>query len=157
MPIVPIDKDSIKSIIDNVREEIGRDVTFFTAGLSACPLCVASGYYDPIGDTTYYTVCPICNGSYWINTAIATDVLARVHWVNDEAVTATPGGKYYLGEATLTVDPSYLTLAEACERETGKILVDGHSMAITKIIPMGAPQINRYRLILKNMGDRPDK
>jgi hypothetical protein len=155
LPIASIEKTAIKRIIDNVRDEIGRNVTFYTENLAGCSLCVASGYYDPIGDTTYYTVCPICSGSYWINTSIATEVLARVHWVNDEAITATPGGKYYIGEATLTVDPIYLNLAEACEKESGKIVVDGHNMAITKIIPMGAPEINRYRIILKNMGDRP--
>jgi len=155
LPIAVINKEAIKRIIDNVRDEIGHNVTFYTEGLTACSLCVASGYYDPVGDTTYYTVCPICNGSYWINSAIATEVLARVHWVNDEAITATPGGKYYIGEATLTIEPMYLDLAEACEKESGRIVVDGHNMAITKIIPMGAPGINRYRVILKNMGDRP--
>ena len=155
MPINVISSEAIKAIIDNVREEIGRNVTFYTENLTACSLCVASGYYDPIGDTTFYTVCPICDGAYWINSALATDVLARVHWVNDEAITATPGGKYYIGEATLTVDPSYLDLAEACQRESGKVVVDSHDMQITKIIPMGAPTINRYRIILKNMGDRP--
>jgi hypothetical protein len=87
---------------------------------------------------------------------VANEVLARVHWVNDEAITATPGGKYFMGEATLTINIDDLEIAEQCQSESGKVYVDNHHMQITKIIPMGAPDINRYRVILKNMGDRPD-
>lgn len=155
MPINVISNEAIKRIIDDVRAEIGRNVTFYTQNLTACPLCLANNLYDPIGDVSFNVVCPICAGSYWINTATPTTVLARVHWVSDEARTATPGGKYFVGEATLTIDPMYLDLAEACQNEGGKVVVDSHDMSITKIIPFGGPAINRYRIILKNMGDRP--
>lgn len=154
--IPKIDRDAIKATIDSVRENIGRYVTFYTVALSACPLCASNNLYDPVGDVSFNIMCPTCKGSYWIEQAVGTEVLARVHWVNDEAVTATPGGKYYLGEATLTINIADLELAEQTQSEAGKVVVDGHSMTITKIIPMGAPDINRYRIILKNMGDRPE-
>ena len=155
MPIQVVSKAFIKQTIDSVRDEIGRNVTFYTVDKTACSLCMPSGYLDSVKNNSFYTLCPICAGAYWLEAAVPHTVLARVHWVNDEAITATPGGKYYIGEATLTIDPSYLALAEACEQESGKVVVDSHNMMITKIIPFGAPEINRYRIILKNMGDRP--
>ena len=150
-----VDRAWIKQQIDSVRESIGRNVIFYTVSKSACPLCVTGNLYDVVNDNSFNTVCPTCKGTYWLEAAVANEVLARVHWVNDEAITATPGGKYYIGEATVTVDESYLSLAEQCQAESGKVLVDGHSMQITRIIPFGAPEITRYRVVLKNMGDRP--
>jgi hypothetical protein len=155
LPIQVVSKEFIKRTIDSVRDEIGRNVTFYTVDRTDCSLCIASGYYDSVKDNSFYTLCPVCAGAYWITAAVGHEVLARVHWVNDEAITATPGGKYYIGEATLTIDTPYLSLAEACQNESGKVVVDSHDMMITKIIPFGAPEINRYRIILKNMGDRP--
>ncbi len=145
----------IKKQIDEVREQIGRTVIFYTVDSSACPLCDSGNLYDVVNDTSFNTLCAVCSGAYWLQTAVENEVLARVHWVNDEAITATPGGKYYTGEATVTIDESYRELAEQCQNEGGKVLVDGHSMQITRIIPFGAPAISRYRVILKNMGDRP--
>lgn len=145
----------MKSKIDEVREAIGRDVTFYTSAETACPLCTASGYLDPQSGGSYYYMCPTCSGSGYTSTVEATVVNARVHWNNDELRTATPGGKYYVGEATLGIDIPYLDLAERTQNESGKVVVDGHDMQITKIVPVGAPIINRYRIILRNMGDRP--
>lgn len=155
MTLPRINRDFVKEIIDDVRENIGRSVFFYTTSLSACPLCLANNLYDAKSDVSFNVLCPICKGTYWINTAVENEVLARVHWVNDEAVTATPGGKYYIGEATLTINIDDLEIAEQCQSESGKVVVDNHDMSITKIIPMGAPDINRYRIVLKNMGDRP--
>lgn len=146
----------MKAIIDSKRGEIGRYVSFYTSALDPCSLCTASGYYDPATDSTFYFTCPICAGSYYLNTAIETEVLARIHWTNDEAVHITPGGKYYAGDATIVIDPEYLDLAEQTQSDTGKVYVDGHDMQIDKIIPVGAPIINRYKLVLKNMGERPE-
>lgn len=154
--IPKINSDWVKETIDSVRENIGRYVTFYTVDKSACSLCVTNNLYDPISDASFNVLCPICAGAYWINAAVGTEVLARVHWVNDEQITATPGGKFWLGEAHVTIDPENLELAEACQAESGKVVVDKHSMFITKILPMGAPTINRIRVILKNMGDRPE-
>lgn len=154
--IPKIDPDWIKGTIDSVRENIGRYVTFYTVDKSACPLCTTNNLYDAVNDNSFNALCPICVGVYWLESAVANEVLARVHWVNDEQITATPGGKFWIGEAHLTIDPEYLDLAEACQSESGKVKVDNHNMQITKIIPMGAPTINRIRIILKNMGDRPE-
>jgi hypothetical protein len=151
-----VDKDWIRQIINGVREEIGRYVTFHTSAMSACPLCTASGYYDSINDNTYYFTCPICNGKYYLPVTTQTEVLARVHWTNAEGITATPGGKFFTGTASITIEDKYYSIAESTQTNEGKVVVDGYSMSITKIIPEGAPETNRYRVVLQNQGGRPE-
>lgn len=150
-----IDPEAIKAQIDAVRGQIGRNITFYVSSKAACTLCTPSGYYDSVSDSTTYFTCPVCHGLYYLPTYTATEVLARVHWVSDEQVTATPGGKYFAGDCQAVIDPAYRTLAEAAQSEQGKVVVDGHDMSISKIIPVGAPSINRYRLILTNTGKQP--
>lgn len=153
--IPEINPEFLKSQIDSVRESIGRNVTIYTRATDPCELCTASGWYDAVSDTSYYITCPICSGSFWKDTTIATEILARVHWVSNEAITATPGGKFFLGDAHITVDPEHKILLESAQNQSGKVLVDGQDMEITRIIPMGAPSINRVRAILRGMGKRP--
>lgn len=153
--IIKVNREWIKRQIDSARVSIGRNVSFYTTSRTGCTLCLASGYYNETLDSTFYTGCPICSGNFYIDAVTEHVILARVHWTNDEAATATPGGKYYIGDATVVIDPSYLDVAEAAQNETGKVVVDGHDMQITKIIPQGAPEPNRYRVVLKNQGERP--
>lgn len=145
----------MKARIDAVREQIGRDVTFYTSKTSICTDCVASGYYDPVTDISSNYLCPICEGSGWSDSVDATVVNARVHWAGAERITATPGGKYYVGDCTLGVDIPYHELAQKAMKDGGKVVVDGRDVEIVGIDPVGAPIINRYRLICKAMGQKP--
>jgi hypothetical protein len=156
MAIPGISPDFLKSQLDSMRDTIGRNITVYTSARDGCPLCTASGYYDSISDNSFYLVCPICSGSFWLSTTIATEILARVHWVSNEAITATPGGKYFLGDAHITVDPSYRTFLESAQKDSARVVVDNQDMSITRINPMGAPEINRVRAILRSMGQRPN-
>jgi len=150
-----IDPEDLKSKIDAFRQEIGRNVTFSISSLEPCSLCLPSGFYDAKNNTTTYFTCPVCHGQYYMPTQTETEILARIHWVSDQAATATPGGKYYIGDCNIHIEPQYRTLAESAQNETGKVVVDGHDMQIVKIIPQGAPTINRIRLILTGTGKRP--
>lgn len=134
-----VDAQGMKDIIDEVRAQIGRIIIFHVPNTHA-PL---DGFYNPVTDTRYQM------------TVTDYEVLARVHWTNDEAITATSGGKYFQGEAYAVIDPSYLSIAEGAQQEGGSVTVDSHEMAVSKIIPVGAPIINRYRLILVGTGQRP--
>jgi len=147
-----VSSEYVKSKIDTVREQIGRDVTFYTSKSHICTDCVASGYYDPASNTSFNFVCPICIGTGWTNSVDATVVKARIHWAGDERIQMTPGGKYYIGDCQLTVDPEYHGLAQEAMKDSGKVLVDGRDMRITAINPMGAPTVNRIRLVCKGRG-----
>lgn len=133
-----IDRDFIKAQIDAVRESIGRMVTVYY------PLPVAEVYIDPVDDTSFQKQYE------------SEEILARVHWTSNEAMTMTPGGRYYVGEASITVDPEHLELLRKAQNG-GKVVVDGLDMNILRINPLGAPEINRVRAILKGTGDRPDQ
>lgn len=152
---MPISSDYIKAKIDAVRQQIGRDVTFYTLLSTLCEDCVASGFYDPVSDSSWNIVCPVCIGTGWSDSVEETVVLARVHWAGDERITMSPGGKYYLGDATVTIDPEFHGLAQQAMRDSGAILVDGKKMQIQSINPIGAPTVNRIRLICKSMGLKP--
>lgn len=149
---MPLTSDYIKSRIDTVREQIGRDVTFYTLKSDLCEDCVASGFYDPKTDSSWNFVCPICKGSGWTSSVDATTVQARVHWSGDERITMTPGGRYYYADCQVTVDPQYHELAQKAMKDSGKVVVDNREMQITAINPMGAPTINRIRVVCKGMG-----
>jgi hypothetical protein len=156
MTLPGVNKEFIKAQIDGVRELIGRDVTIYYPTTEACSICVASGYLDTVSDTSWYFNCPECAGKYWRRYTKSTDILARVHWVSNEGITATPGGKYFLGDAQITVDPEHRELLESAQSEQGKVVVDGQDFSIIRINPLGAPEINRVRAILKSVGLRPD-
>jgi hypothetical protein len=151
-----VNADYIRDKIDLVRYQIGRTITFNVPNLTLCTLCVASGYYDATSNSTTYFTCPVCAGQFYMPDVTSTEVLARIHWTNDEQVTATPGGKHYLGQCYVHIEPEYLALAESTQVEAGTVLVDGHTMSISKILPFGAPTLNRYRLILIGDGNRPE-
>lgn len=153
---MPITSDYVKSKIDAVREQIGREVTFYTSKSSVCTDCVASGYYDPVTSGSWNFTCPICIGTGWIDSVDATTVNARVHWAGDERIVMTPGGRHYIGDCQVTVDPDYHELAQNAMKDSGKVVVDGRDMRITAINPMGAPTINRIRIICKGMGLQPE-
>jgi hypothetical protein len=140
---MPINPDFIKSKIDLVRAEIGRTVTFVTHVTNDD--FIASGFYDPITDTSYKTIAKE-----------ETEVQARVHWAGDERITATPGGKYFIGDCTLTIDPIYHKLAQKAMRDSGMVIVDGKELQIMSIDPEGVPTVNRIRVVCKSVGKEPE-
>ena len=146
----------IKAAIDSVREEIGRYVTVYYPSEDACSICSASGYLDPVSNTSWYIHCPECAGLYWTRYTASEEILARVHWAGNEAITATQGGKYWVGDATITVDPSHHEILQRAQSEQGKVVVDDQDMEIVRINPLGAPEINRIRAILKAFGGKPN-
>lgn len=139
-----IDPEYIKSKIDEVRGEIGRYVTFYTPVTGSNSDFVASGIYNPLTYTGYLV------------TLEETEVLARIHWAGDERITATPGGKYYVGECTLGIDPAYHDLAQRCMNASeGKVKVDEKFLTIFSIDPVGAPTVNRLKVVCKSIGSKP--
>lgn len=155
--MIDVSSGMIKNQIDAVRGAIGRTISVYSPKTTECLECVASGYYDPMTDSSWNIMCPQCNGTFWLAKVDKTDINARVHWVSNEGITATPGGKYFLGDAHITVDPCHTELLESAQNDAGKVVVDGQDMQIVRINPMGAPTINRVRAVLRGMGARPNR
>lgn len=68
----------------------------------------------------------------------------------------TPGGKFFVGDAYAVVAPEYHSLLVQAQNPGGKVVIDGQDMQIMRINPEGVPEINRYKLILRGMGSRPE-
>ena len=155
MPEFPgIDVDDIRDKIDQAREEIGRNVSIYTPTRNACVRCTASGFYDTTSDKSVFFTCPECRGFFWKQEFTETIILARVHWTSNEAIAVTPGGKYFSGDAYIHVVPEYHLLLQTAQNG-GKVVVDGQEMSIIRINPVGAPVINRYKAILRGVGNQP--
>lgn len=146
---------AIKRDIDNLRGDIGREILVYTPTRNPCSICTTGDYYDPINDKSVYIKCPECKGEFWRNDFKENKVLARVHWTTNEAMNMTPGGKYYTGDAYAHIDPEYHSIVQAAQSE-GYVIMDGQRLTITKISPEGVTAINRYKLILKGAGNRPE-
>jgi hypothetical protein len=151
----------VKKLLDWIKQvetvklgEISRDITLYTNSKAACPVCSEANDYDATADASYNIVCAVCKGAYWVITQVANLVPARVHWTNDEFVTATPGGKYYVGEVHAKIDAAYLSLAQACQSFDSRVTVDGQEMTISRIVPLGTIEILQYQLILKGAGSK---
>lgn len=83
-----------------------------------------------------------------------TTINARVHWTGNEAINATPGGKFFTGDGYFHVEPEKHELLQEC-MNGGYVLIDEQEMNIIRINPQGAPEINRYRAIVKGKGGSP--
>lgn len=146
----------IKAQIDSVRRAIGRNVTLYYPSDEPCGTCVASGWYDALNNESWNSTCPECHGTYWIPETNEEEILARVHWAGNEGLTATPVGKYFLGDAQITVDTCYHESLQRAQSEGGGVRVDGQDFQILRINPLGAPTVNRVRAILRGKGERPE-
>jgi hypothetical protein len=154
MTIPSVDIENIRAQIDAAREQIGRNVIVYIPALTECALCTASGYYDSLSDRSIFFTCPECKGAYWKKGYSENIILARVHWTSNEGITATPGGKYFSGDAYIHIEPEYHSLLQEAQ-EGGKVRVDNQEMSIVRINPEGAPITNRYKVILRGVGERP--
>lgn len=146
---------AIKKDIDDLRGDIGREILLYTPTRVACSICTTGSYYDSVTDKSLFIKCPECKGAFWRNDFTEHTILARVHWTTNEAMNMTPGGRYYTGDAYAVVDPEYHAVVQLAQAG-GKVKVDGQEMNITRISPEGASTINRYKLILRGSGGRPE-
>jgi hypothetical protein len=131
-----------KSIIDEIRGAIGRDVTFNKAVETICP----SGHgVDPITGDSIDPFCTICSGVGTIITYSGTTVPA--HITHDPSSTHwTPGGTLPMGDCRIQIEftDSNLTVVEEAEH----VLVDDLKYKIHKVTRRGVPEINRLLIDL---------
>ena len=129
----------ITSIIDAIRAEIGRAVTFnvlaTTSGCSAC------GSLDPVTQTSTDSSCVVCEGEYWINTYSGVTITGHVTWGSADEIAWYPGGKVYEGDCRVQIK---YTVANLNTVDTAKdVIVDNKILVVDKITLRGVPQINR--------------
>lgn len=136
-----------KQIIDAIREAIGRPIIAEVVTISGCGVCSL----DPVTNTSTNSFCPVCSGTYWIETVSGAPILAHVNQKPLDDLQWVTGGKYFEGDATAQVEYSQINL-DLIERSR-YFIVDGKRFEKDKIELRGVPNINRIILILKEMED----
>lgn len=134
-----------RETIENIINEIGRDVIFRSSTLSGCSYSGDS--LDPVTNTSTNSFCPICSGLYWIPTWSSDTIRAHVTWKYADQEEFHTGGHVFLGDGIVKVMYSgpYMDIINNAEY----MVVDGKRVDIQKITLLGVQPLNRVILDYK--------
>jgi hypothetical protein len=135
-----------KDTIDAIREEIGRNVIFYTNTSIRCTCDL-----DPITGHSTNPFHTTCSGTGYIHTVSGTTLKAHIYTKPRDVLEWVRGGKLNLGDAGVQIAYSTenLDLSTGCEY----VLVDGKKFAVKDNELRGVPEINRILLSLKELTD----
>lgn len=139
-----------RETIESIISEIGRDVTFYIPTESGCYNCSL----DPVTDTSVNSFCPVCSGTYWIQTFSGANIKSHITWKYADQEQFHTGGHVYLGDGTIKVmySVAYLDIINSSEYAA----VDGKQVDIQKITLLGVPAVNRIILDFKERKKEDD-
>jgi len=138
---------TVRSTIESIISEIGRDVEFYYVYSSyGCPVCSL----DPVTDTSTDSYCATCSGTYWIDVYSGVTMSAHVTWKFDYRNEFETGGINLIGDAQVKV--MHTPDRETLVKDTEYLVVDGKTMNIEKTTLLGTP-INRIVCDLKELED----
>ena len=132
------------TIIDEIREQIGRVVTFvYASGVSPCTYSGCS--LDPTTNLSTNSFCPVCSGLYWIPNIYTSGILAHVTWstIND-LYFLSPGKD---ADGAVRIQIKYTDENDFVLKNTKYIIVDGVEVEVKKFDYRGKPDINRIVII----------
>jgi hypothetical protein len=132
-----------KSIIDEIRDTIGRTVEFRC--VSATITCSAC-FLDPVTGTSDNAFCPVCSGEYYIDTISGYSAIAHVTWSPSDILRWEPGGTMADGDCLIQVE--YTDELLAVLPTVVDVVVDGKIMEIKKKMLRGVQGINRILMKL---------
>lgn len=134
-----------EDIIDDIRDVIGRTVTFVTVSSIAC---TASGCsLDPITNTGTNSFCVTCSGLYWIPSETDYLVKAHVTWGNADILNWSTAGQMFDGDCRIQVK-STVAITTVLDGEIDRVEVDGQNFEIKSKIYRGVPTVNRILIDL---------
>ena len=132
-------------IIDEIRDTIGRDVTFYHT-VSGIPCPVSGCDLDPVTQLSTNQFCDSCLGDYWINTTSGITVIAHVRMKNVDVPVWTVGGFIIDGDALVQI--KYTQTMEDVVNSSEYILVDNREFVKKDISLRGVPSVNRIVVTL---------
>lgn len=131
-----------KSIIDDIRDAIGRPVTFYVSTVSGCSVCSL----DPISNESTDSFCPSCSGLYWIPVYSGVEITAHITWGHSDNPYWYTGGQIYEGDCRIQIEytPENVVIVDTSDY----VEVDGKKMDIRPKILRGVKTLNRILLDL---------
>jgi len=132
-----------RSVINSIRETIGRPVTFYVTTETLCSGCTL----DPVSNTSTNSLCPICSGYGYERTISGYTVTAHITWGKSDILNWQSAGQLFDGDCRLQVEyiPETITVLNL----NPYVEVDGKKMKILNKIPRGVPTLNRILLGLE--------
>lgn len=130
--------------IDAIRNAIGRDITILvTVSGTACTACSL----NPVSNLSTNPFCPVCGGTYWLNTSSGYVVNAHVAIGEIDLPWRVAGGYIQKGEALVQIKYT----AENLYAVTHAVHynVDGKLYLQDDVSYRGVPNINRIVITLK--------
>jgi len=135
-----------KSIIDQIRNVIGRDVTFITVSdAEICPVCGV----DPVSGGAIDPYCLTCSGLGYLYTYSGTTVSGHVTWGFSELLAWYTGGQQFDGDCRVQIEytPEMVTVLD----DTKWVIIDNKTMQVKKRIYRGVQPINRILIDLREI------
>ena len=136
-----------RDVINNIREAIGRDITFITKIETDCPSCDI----NPVSNTSTNPYCPICSGIGYLYTLSGYTVGAHITWGKADITSWQSVGSTINGDCLVQVESLPETLNAI--NNSDYVVVEDKRLTIRKRIPRGTPTINRYLLDLVEQSD----
>lgn len=132
-------------MIDEIRDAIGRNVTFLIEEKEDCPTCTL----DPNTLTSTDSFCPTCSGKGYIITLSGVITKAHITWGPADVMNWSTGGQYIDGDCRIQIEyiPENVTITDTAKY----VDVDGKRLTIRKKIFRGVPSLTRILLDLKEL------
>lgn len=126
-----------RSIINEIRDVIGRDVICYTEVRQLCPVCSI----DPVADESTDPFCSTCSGIGYLVSYSGNTINAHITWAPSEMLAWTAGGQYFDGDCRIQIEytNNNLTVIDGVDH----IIVDGKKCIVRKKMPRGVQEINR--------------
>jgi len=130
-------------IINDIRNLIGRDITFYTVASSIpCPTCDL----NPVTQEATDPFCPTCSGVYFIPIYSGLTVPAHITWGKADRMNWVTGGQFFEGDCRAQIEYNDTSLYAA--KNAKYVVVDNIRMTVNDIGRRGVPDLNRLVLTL---------
>ena len=130
-------------IIDKIRDTIGRNITILTTVSGVpCPICSL----NPVSNLSTNPFCPVCSGTYWLNTTSGYIVEAHVAIGEIDLPWRVAGGYIEKGDALVQIKYTVANLSAV--QSAVHYEVDGKIYTENGISLRGVPDINRIVITL---------
>lgn len=131
-------------IIDTIRETIGRDITILVSvsGIP-CPVCDL----NPVSNLSTDPFCPVCSGTYWLNTTSGYVVKAHVAVGEIDLPWRVAGG--YLEEGKAKAQIKYTEQNLNAVMNAIHYSIDDKIYTENGISLRGVPEVNRIVITLE--------
>ncbi len=135
------------TIIDDIRNVIGRDITI-DVEVQGVP-CTASGcgILDPVTQLSTNQFCITCSGFYWINTLSGHVTKAHITWGDADRSLWETGGTILDGDCLVQI--KFTIANNDAVANAGRFHVDNKILVKKSVDYRGVPAINRMLVTLE--------